>query len=83
MSVNCIANGVGIQFGSRHSGDIYWEGFDRNSIDDHGMPLSYTVHYLEGSYNASWNGQDMVYADGDDDFLEIKRLWRFNFNLRR
>jgi len=28
--------------------DFYWDVFDRNSIDDEGLPLDATVHYGSG-----------------------------------
>ena len=31
------------------------------------MPLYSTVHYGQGYDNAFWNGQQMVYGDGDED----------------
>lgn len=45
--------------------DFYWEVFDRNSIDDQGMPLDATVHYGDRYNNAFWNGGQMVFGDGD------------------
>ncbi len=45
--------------------DFYWEVFDRNSIDDEGMPLDATVHYGDRYNNAFWNGERMVFGDGD------------------
>lgn len=55
--------------------DLYHEIFERNSIDDNGMPLISVVHYLEGYDNAFWNGERMVYGDGDEDLLEANRLF--------
>jgi Zn-dependent metalloprotease len=45
--------------------DFYFDVFDRQSIDDEGMPLNATVHYGSGYDNAFWNGQQMVFGDGD------------------
>jgi len=45
--------------------DFYFEVFDRQSIDDEGMPLNATVHYGSRYNNAFWNGQQMVFGDGD------------------
>jgi Zn-dependent metalloprotease len=39
--------------------------FKRNSIDDHGLPLLGSVHYKQGYDNAFFNGQQMVFGDGD------------------
>jgi Zn-dependent metalloprotease len=52
--------------GSGATYDFYWRVFGRNSIDGRGMRLDSTVHYGENYDNAFWNGQQMVYGDGDD-----------------
>jgi Zn-dependent metalloprotease len=44
---------------------FYWDIFKRNSIDDHGLPLIGSVHYGRSYDNAFWNGQQMVFGDGD------------------
>jgi Zn-dependent metalloprotease len=45
--------------------DFYWETLRRNSIDDQGMPLSGHVHFGNRFNNAFWDGQRMVFGDGD------------------
>ena len=45
--------------------DFYQTVFKRNSINNKGMRLDSTVHYGKGFDNAFWNGQQMVYGDGD------------------
>ena len=45
--------------------DFYWDVFERNSIDDKGAKLYSTVHFGVNFNNAFWNGQRMVYGDGD------------------
>ena len=45
--------------------DFYAQVFSRNSIDDRGMRLVSTVHYGTRFDNAMWNGDQMVYGDGD------------------
>ncbi len=55
--------------------DLYKDIFNRNSIDDHGARLDSTVHYRVGYDNAFWNGQQMVYGDGDEDLPEADRLF--------
>ena len=45
--------------------DFYLKVFNRNSVDDHGLTLISTVHYDQGYDNAFWNGQQMIYGDGD------------------
>ncbi len=45
--------------------DFYWQLFKRNSIDDEGLPLIGTVHFGDKYSNAFWDGQRMVFGDGD------------------
>ena len=45
--------------------DFYWDVFSRNSIDDAGLPLNASVHFGNKYDNAFWNGQQMVFGDGD------------------
>lgn len=45
--------------------DFYSEVFERNSIDDAGMPLNATIHFGEHYNNAFWNSLQMVFGDGD------------------
>lgn len=57
---------------SKDTYDFYWDIFKRDSIDGKGMALHSTVHYDVKYDNAFWNGDQMVYGDGDgkifDDF---------------
>lgn len=45
--------------------DFFWETFNRNSIDDEGLPLVGIVHFGQDYSNAFWDGQRMVFGDGD------------------
>lgn len=45
--------------------DFYLEVFGRNSVDDAGYPLNGSVHYSKNYDNAFWDGQRMIYGDGD------------------
>ena len=45
--------------------DFYLQNYQRNSIDDHGLPLIATVHYDKKFDNAFWDGHQMVFGDGD------------------
>jgi len=45
--------------------DFYMDKFGRDSWDGNGADMISTVHYREGYNNAFWNGQQMVYGDGD------------------
>ncbi|MBB4891733.1 Zn-dependent metalloprotease [Streptomyces olivoverticillatus] len=44
---------------------FYYEVFQRRSIDNAGLPLNATVHYGQNFNNAFWNGEQMVFGDGD------------------
>ena len=45
--------------------DFYKNIYQRNSVDGNGMRLDSTVHYSHDYDNAFWNGEQMVYGDGD------------------
>jgi Zn-dependent metalloprotease len=49
--------------------DLYWNAYQRNSIDNAGMNLLSTVHYGQNYDNAFWNGQQMVFGDGDGQYF--------------
>ena len=61
--------------GSGATYDLYAGVFGRNSIDNRGMELLSTVHFMEGYDNAFWNGEQMVYGDGDEDLPEQERIF--------
>jgi Zn-dependent metalloprotease len=48
---------------------FYRECFGRNSVDDAGTTLVSSVHFGTAYCNAFWNGQQMVYGDGDGEFF--------------
>ena len=50
--------------------DFYSKVFNRNSVDDHGLVLKSTVHFDQGYDNAFWNGQQMIYGDGDGQYFQ-------------
>lgn len=45
--------------------DFFWDAFSRNGIDGAGGSLLATVHYGRDYDNAFWNGERMVFGDGD------------------
>jgi bacillolysin len=45
--------------------DFYKNLFNRNSLDDNGMPIKSFTHYGYKYNNAFWSGYEMVYGDGD------------------
>ena len=49
--------------------DFYFDVYGRQSIDDEGLPLDATVHYGTDYNNAFWNGQQMVFGDGDGELF--------------
>jgi Zn-dependent metalloprotease len=58
-------DGLGDTFG-------FWlEAYGRNSIDDAGMPLRGVVHFGDSYPNAFWDGQRMVFGDGDGEVLGL------------
>ncbi len=58
-AVNEAYDGAGCVF------NLYHEIFQRNSIDGNGMDILSTVHHRRNFNNAFWNGEQMVYGDGD------------------
>ncbi|MQA80768.1 MAG: peptidase M4 family protein [Streptosporangiales bacterium] len=44
---------------------FYSEAYQRDSINGQGLPLIATVHYGDRYDNAFWNGDQMVFGDGD------------------
>jgi Zn-dependent metalloprotease len=58
-SVNRAFEGLGT------TREFYKDVFDRDSIDGRGMRLDGYVHYGVCYNNAFWDGQEMVFGDGD------------------
>ncbi|NUS43140.1 MAG: M4 family metallopeptidase [Mycobacteriaceae bacterium] len=63
-AVNEAYDGLGATY------TFYREAFHRNSIDGRGLPLDATVHYGSSYDNAFWNGDRMVFGDGDGDVFQ-------------
>lgn len=49
--------------------DFYLNAYQRNSIDDEGLPLKAYVHYGSKYDNAFWDGSEMVFGDGDGELF--------------
>ncbi|WP_312157553.1 M4 family metallopeptidase [Pantoea piersonii] len=49
--------------------DFFWQAYQRNSLDNQGLKLLGTVHYGKAYQNAFWNGQQMVFGDGDGEIF--------------
>jgi len=68
--------------GSGTTYDLFNDVYQRNSIDGNGMRLDSTVHYQVGYDNAFWDGEQMVYGDGDENLPVSERLFnRFTIAL--
>ncbi|MER6481795.1 M4 family metallopeptidase, partial [Streptomyces filamentosus] len=65
-TVNRAYAGLGATFA------LFRDAFGRDSMDGAGLPLIATVHYDENYGNAFWNGEQMVFGDGDGEvFLDF------------
>ncbi|MFI9362695.1 M4 family metallopeptidase [Kitasatospora sp. NPDC053057] len=45
--------------------DFYLNVYERHSIDGAGLPLTASVHYGQDYGNAFWDGEQMIFGDGD------------------
>jgi len=64
VSVNQAYDGFGLTW------KLFWDVFDRDSIDDQGMPIMGMVHYGAAYDNAFWDGAGhMFFGDGDGHLL--------------
>jgi Zn-dependent metalloprotease len=68
-AVNEAFDGSGVTY------DLYNNIYQRSSIDGNGMRLDSSVHYQKGYDNAFWNGEQIVYGDGDEDLPESQRIF--------
>ncbi|CAN5118178.1 M4 family metallopeptidase [soil metagenome] len=59
VTVDEAYDGLGATFA------LFHEEFGRDSIDGAGLPLLATVHYGKSYDNAYWDGERMVFGDGD------------------
>jgi len=65
-TVNRAYAGLGATF------ELFQKAYERNSINAEGLPLNATVHFGEDYNNAFWNGEQMVFGDGDGEiFLDF------------
>ena len=70
VAVNEAYSGLGDTHG------LYWSQYQRDSIDGRGLPLDATVHYGRNYDNAFWDGERMVFGDGDGEVFN-----RFTISL--
>ncbi len=76
VAVNEAYDGAGYTF------DLYWNIYQRNSLDNRGLALISTVHYDRNYENAFWNGEQMVYGDGDENLPPAQQLFnRFTISV--
>jgi len=59
MTVNEAYDNVGVTL------DFYKSVFGRDSLDGKGMDVRASVHYGDNWTNAMWNGEQMLFGDGD------------------
>ncbi|GAA2955740.1 M4 family metallopeptidase [Streptomyces enissocaesilis] len=64
-TVNRAYAGLGATF------ELLLKAFGRDSVDGNGLPLVASVHYGENYGNAFWDGQQMVFGDGDEIFRDF------------
>ncbi|MEV6400585.1 M4 family metallopeptidase [Streptomyces sp. NPDC051907] len=65
-TVNRVYAGLGATF------ELLLSSYGRSSLDGEGLPLSASVHYDENYGNAFWDGEQMVFGDGDGEiFLDF------------
>ncbi|KRV46434.1 peptidase M4 [Wenjunlia vitaminophila] len=62
-SVNRAYEGLGDTF------KLFLDAFSRDSIDGSGLRLNATVHYGRRYMNAFWDGEQMVFGDGDGEIF--------------
>ncbi|MCQ0000441.1 M4 family metallopeptidase [Streptomyces sudanensis] len=63
-TVNRAYTGLGSTF------ELLLHAYGRDSVDGAGLPLEATVHYDRKYANAFWNGERMVFGDGDGEVFE-------------
>ncbi len=68
QSVNQAFDGADKTYG------FYRDVLGRNSVDDRGLELVSSVHYLTDFDNAFWNGSQMVYGDGSGQLFVVGGL---------
>lgn len=57
--------------GAKLTVDFFRDVYGRNSLDGRGMDVVSTVHYGKKYPNAYWNGLQIVYGDGNGDYVSF------------
>lgn len=65
LNADWDAAAVSAAFNTREVYNYYKDTFGRNSLDGNGKNLFAVIHYQSAYANAFWNGESMVYGDGD------------------
>ncbi|HVO42478.1 MAG TPA: M4 family metallopeptidase, partial [Aggregatilineales bacterium] len=68
-AVNEAYDGAGATY------DLYKTVYNRDSVDNKGLRLDSTVHYGKQYDNAFWNGEQMIYGDGDESLPPGQQLF--------
>ncbi len=69
VAVNEAYDGAGATY------DLYHDVYGRESVDGKGLRLDSTIHYQTNYDNAFWNGQQMVYGDGEESLPADQRIF--------
>lgn len=64
------ATAVSVMNNTRIIYDYYLENFGRKSLDNDNMNLVSVIHFDQDWAQAAWNGQAMIYGDGDGQVFE-------------
>jgi Zn-dependent metalloprotease len=63
-----------VQWAGEKIYDYYYNVHNRNSIDGNGYMLTSYVHYSKNYANAFWNGQFMVFGDGNSQYSSFTSI---------
>ncbi|WP_084727106.1 M4 family metallopeptidase [Rhodococcoides yunnanense] len=64
VAVDEAYSGLGVTF------EFFEKVYGRSSLDGRGLPLDATVHYDRDYDNAFWDGERMVFGDGDGEVFD-------------
>ncbi len=65
INTNLDQFAVDAHWGAEATFDYYLQKHNRNSVDNKGKKLINIVHYGQNLVNAYWDGDKMIYGDGD------------------
>lgn len=67
LSSDLVLNAAHVNSANAYA--YYLTLFNRSSLDGNGMTIKSSAHYGTNYNNAFWNGEEMVYGDGDGSFF--------------